>query len=179
MWVHWYAKVPSGADETLEALTQIDIDPNFEVEPGALFTARKVDEASLVDQMGNYEYDEIGNLIKDKIAGVIDIQWTPYGKVRQVTKEDSSKISFRYDGADNRIEKNVTSNDSIFITHYLRDASGNVMAVYNDSSLIEQPIYGSSRLGQYLGHTTKGELGCHEYQILKNRPIVGSWILNL
>jgi len=67
MVVDWYAKAPTSADEILEALTQIDIDSNFQVEPGALFTARKVSEASLVDQMGNYEYDEIGNLIKDKI----------------------------------------------------------------------------------------------------------------
>ncbi len=58
-------EIPAGADEILEALAQIDIDPNFEVEPGARFTPRKVVEASLVNQMGNYEYDEIGNLIKD------------------------------------------------------------------------------------------------------------------
>ena len=72
-----------------------------------------------------------------------------------------------YDGAGNRIEKKFIRNDSTFLTHYLRDASGNIMAVYNDSSLIEQPIYGSSRLGQYLGHTTTGNrtLGHKNYEL--------------
>ena len=58
---------------------------------------------------------------------------------------------FRYDGTGNRVEKRVERRDTVSnvsITRYVRDASGNVMAVYNDSTTIEQPLYGSSRLGQ-------------------------------
>jgi RHS repeat-associated protein len=95
-----------------------------------------------------YEYDAIGNLIKDNEQGTA-ISWTPYGKVHEVNKGDSVLISFRYDPSGNRVEKKVTKQTSVVTTHYVRDASGNVMGVYSDTDLIEQPIYGSSRVGQY------------------------------
>lgn len=51
--------------------------------------------------------------------------------------------SFRYDAAGNRVLK-IANNDT---TVYVRDASGNVMGVYKNDTLVEQSIYGSSRLG--------------------------------
>ena len=67
-------------------------------------------------------------------------------------QSDTVVTTFRYDGAGNRIEKRVVTNDTIVaVTRYLREASGNVMAIYQDSTLQEQPIYGSNRLGQYQG----------------------------
>jgi RHS repeat-associated protein len=53
------------------------------------------------------------------------------------------------------------------ITRYVRDASGNVMSVYNDTSAIEQPIYGSSRLGMYKGSVLEGHqtLGRRSYEL--------------
>jgi RHS repeat-associated protein len=42
-------------------------------------------------------------------------------------------------------------------TYYSRDASGNVMAVYQGEELAEQPIYGSSRLGMYIGGNGPGK----------------------
>ena len=91
----------------------------------------------------NYTYDEIGNLIGDEEEGITNIEWTPYGKVRKVVKDDNSEVHFRYDAAGNRIAK-ITATDT---TVYARDASGNVMAVYKGQELEEQSIYGSSRLG--------------------------------
>ena len=101
-----------------------------------------------------YNYDNIGNLIKNEEDGIEDIEWNIYGKVEQVTKTDGTEISYRYDGTGNRIMKKITVGATSTTTTYLRDASGNVMAIYEektDQTLVikEIPIYGSSRLGQY------------------------------
>lgn len=70
----------------------------------------------------------------------------------------------------NRIEKRVTYLDSIetvTTTHYVRDASGNVMGVYVDSMATELYIYGSSRLGLYAGGRYNGQrsLGEKRYEL--------------
>lgn len=99
----------------------------------------------------NYVYDSIGNMIKDIQAG-IDIEWTVYGKIKQIKKADSSIIVYTYDVAGNRISKVAKGIE----TRYIRDASGNVMSVYVsgdqaiNSGLLSQTethLYGSSRLG--------------------------------
>jgi YD repeat-containing protein len=111
-------------------------------------------------------YDEIGNLVRDNAEGV-SITWTPYGKVRSVTKDNGDVINFAYDAAGNRVEKEVITSDTTLTTHYIRDASGNVMATYTNTELKEQPIYGSSRLGLYHGGTESGQeqLGNKYYEL--------------
>ncbi|MBQ4819099.1 RHS repeat-associated core domain-containing protein [Aquimarina sp. MMG016] len=102
----------------------------------------------------NYEYDAIGQLISDKKEGITDIEWRVDGKVRKITKDDGSTISFAYDGLGNRISKTVMPENKT--TLYTRDAQGNTMAVYEadtsgdtveDLRVKEHHIYGSSRLG--------------------------------
>ena len=100
-------------------------------------------------------------MISDNSENITGIDWTVYGKVSSVTKSDGSNTQFLYDAAGNRIKKSYTDiNDITTNTYYVRDASGNIMAVYDDLeedieggteviySLREQPIYGSDRLGQ-------------------------------
>ncbi len=131
-----------------------------------------------------YGYDAIGNLVKDKSESIQQIKWTVYGKVKEVIRESGCikpDLEFRYDPMGNRITKIVKGKvqsgaqkgDLLkeyewTTTLYVRDASGNVMAVYEESTevvdisnlsataagtfkrnskLIEQDIYGSSRLG--------------------------------
>jgi RHS repeat-associated protein len=100
----------------------------------------------------NYQYDSIGNLVRDSAAKIADIQWTIYGKISSITKADGSQITYTYDASGNRISKQVGS----VYTWYVRDASGNVMAVYTqgDNTInagkltkTESDLYGSSRLG--------------------------------
>jgi RHS repeat-associated protein len=111
----------------------------------------------------NYVYDKIGNLVQDKSEFLHDpnnptqpmIEWTVYGKISKITKIKSGVttiISYGYDASGNRISKNVDGK----ITYYVRDASGNVMSVYEkgntqlnngDLTLSETHLYGSSRLG--------------------------------
>ncbi|GAA3582432.1 RHS repeat-associated core domain-containing protein [Snuella lapsa] len=106
----------------------------------------------------NYQYDEIGQLISDTSEGITNIDWRVDGKVAQISKNDGTTISFQYDGLGNRIAKTVMPENKT--TVYMRDAQGNVMAVYetNETDFInisanktvrlkEHHIYGSSRLG--------------------------------
>ncbi|PGH37519.1 MAG: hypothetical protein CRN43_20680, partial [Candidatus Nephrothrix sp. EaCA] len=58
---------------------------------------------------GTYEYDSIGNLVKDNNEN-LSIAWTPSGKVRSVVKPDTT-IYFRYDAMGNRIAKIVSTPD--------------------------------------------------------------------
>jgi YD repeat-containing protein len=116
---------------------------------------------------GNYTYDEIGNLIKDESEEIQEIKWTVYGKVKEIIRTTTStkpNLKFLYDASGNRIAKivipDVSDPSQTTITWYSRDASGNVMSIYesvyatNSTSLIEeiylieQPIYGSSRVGE-------------------------------
>jgi len=102
---------------------------------------------------GNYQYDAIGNLISDVSEKISNITWTVYGKINAITKTDGTNISYTYDASGNRISKTVNSK----ATFYVRDASGNVMSIYNKDATInnnhltqsEIHLYGSSRLGIY------------------------------
>ncbi|MEM7549570.1 MAG: RHS repeat-associated core domain-containing protein [Bacteroidota bacterium] len=105
----------------------------------------------------NYEYDAIGNLIRDHSQNSI-INWTAYGKVKDV-EVDGKRTKFSYNATGNRVSKIWIKEDGTVVTdYYIRDASGNTMAVYRqskpegtDSELIlkEVSLYGSDRLGVY------------------------------
>jgi len=128
------------------------------------------------DQLSsNYDYDAIGNLIKDEQQKIGAVEWNVYGKIKSITKPyaNQSDLEFKYDGLGNRIEKIVKPRNASgaltgasTTTHYIRDAQGNIMAVYERNAtglmLMEQDIYGSSRLGlanntnQVLSSTNNG-----------------------
>ncbi|MDQ3100743.1 MAG: hypothetical protein M3R08_05105, partial [Bacteroidota bacterium] len=118
-----------------------------------------------------YQYDEIGQLESDSWNTEANlIEWTAYGKVKDVRLANGRLLRFLYDAAGHRILKadiaqytngfdDVPQNNDVF-TYYVRDAQGNIMATYRRiitdidqnimsdvTSLQEQPIYGSSRLG--------------------------------
>ncbi|MBL7729209.1 MAG: RHS repeat protein, partial [Dinghuibacter sp.] len=112
----------------------------------------------LPEQAGdNYRYDAIGNLVKDVKEGITNITWTVYGKIASITKNGKT-ITYTYDASGNRISKTVP-NEAIPGTYdstwYVRDATGNVMSVYekraslNNNQLTQSEVhlYGSSRLG--------------------------------
>lgn len=104
----------------------------------------------------NYLYDQIGNLIRDTAEKINNIKWNVYGKIEEITKTPTTenpvtKISYTYDAAGNRISKKVDKQEAASeTTWYVRDASGNVMAVYSNKDslkLNEHHVYGTSRLG--------------------------------
>jgi hypothetical protein len=127
----------------------------------------------------NYGYDKIGNLIRDNQEEIAEIVWNVQGKVQEIRRTANSKkpdLLFKYDAMGNRVSKTIrykNPNPEGIVTveqttYYVRDAQGNVMAVYEwkhdavyslfngsmtvmsnvrEMRLKEQHIYGSSRLG--------------------------------
>ncbi|MGH1337449.1 MAG: RHS repeat domain-containing protein [Aureispira sp.] len=123
----------------------------------------------------NYVYDAIGNLIKDQSQDIANIEWDLSNKIEKVTYNagsGKSPLEYTYDAMGQRLTKTKTVNGERISTVYVRDASGNIMGVYemvdtiraniglpgNGSSfpigttvhskrLQEVALYGSARLG--------------------------------
>ena len=94
-----------------------------------------------------YEYDSIGNLMRDE-AENLNVSWNAAGKVKSVSRGFGSITQFRYSATGQRQVKQ--RGDTVL--YYIHDATGNVMCIYrelNDTLMaIERPIYGSKRLGE-------------------------------
>lgn len=108
----------------------------------------------------NYLYDKTGNLVKDVAEGLDTVRWTAYGKVNHIEKNTGLSINYGYDAVGNRTLKMVINQDTTINTYYIRDAQGNVLAIYTYSSIVgslkwsEQHLYGSTRLGIWMPDTT-------------------------
>ncbi|MBI2967242.1 MAG: hypothetical protein HYY40_05450 [Bacteroidetes bacterium] len=125
---------------------------------------------------GNYGYDAIGNLTKDAKEKIKQIEWTVYGKVKRIIhlNKNDPTLNFTYDAQGNRVIKAIIFPSLILVpgmggptiykpnpnnvtTYYVRDASGNIMAIYEKTlvqnkyeyRLKEIPIYGSAMVGEY------------------------------
>ncbi|WP_233525740.1 RHS repeat domain-containing protein [Chitinophaga silvisoli] len=110
---------------------------------------------AILDAGNNYGYDLIGNMVSDVQGGVSNITWTVYGKIKKITKTDGSTLEYKYDADGNRGCKVYTHGTQVDKTWYVRDASGNVLAIYGnkdgDGNVYwkEQQLYGSSLLGSW------------------------------
>ncbi|MCO6465084.1 MAG: hypothetical protein J5I53_00565 [Bradyrhizobiaceae bacterium] len=103
--------------------------------------------------IGNYTYDEIGNLIHDEEEGVTAIFWTPANKIDSIVTT-TNQIGYLYDAAGNRVRKQVWDGSTLATaTWYIRDPQGNALSIYTregasgDVTLSEVPLYGSDRVG--------------------------------
>jgi len=120
----------------------------------------------------NYAYDKIGNLVRDK-AENLTIKWNVQGKVTEVIKDNGvagQDLAFKYDASGNRIvkivkprtEQGLQDQSNWVYTYYVRDASGNVMTIYNKRyqdlgansykemlTVNDYNLFGSDRLGTY------------------------------
>jgi hypothetical protein len=89
-----------------------------------------------------YDYDATGNVIQDQVSGQGEIRWNHYNKVAYDYNADQAHtLTFAYDGTGSRYLKSTTQidtghNDSTQITsdYYVRDAQGNILAIYKDES---------------------------------------------
>jgi len=128
-------------------------------------------DIGITQASNNYTYDPIGQLIGDVSEQIDQITWDTYHKVQKIHYSDFGHpdLEFRYDGTGNRIAKivkpklanNTLKPQNEWTTYtYQRDASGNILAVYENNidfisgntyksttTLSERTIYGSSRLG--------------------------------
>jgi RHS repeat-associated protein len=133
---------------------------------------------------GNYQYDNIGNLIADVKADIQKITWTVDGKLSSISKTDGTTIAYAYDPAGNRVKKVVTINNVPAITWYTLDAAGKTIAVYSDKQegttgtwWKEQHLYGTGRLGMWTpginiasanGTNSWGILGKKTYELVNH-----------
>src|SRR5690606_16199283 len=97
----------------------------------------------------NYQYDAIGQLVRDQSEGLTFV-WNTTGKVTEIVPDNTGNpatqkvhLKFTYDGMGNRIMKQVNRQpykkgkgpqvhtpEAMETTYYSLDAQGNVMAIY-------------------------------------------------
>jgi hypothetical protein len=115
-------------------------------------------------ELNNYTYDAIGNLIADASEGT-RMRWNVGGKLFKVEKETQNvlqTVNYEYDATGNRILKEVIDNQAGTTqrTYYTRDAQGNTLATYlvsispqssglPNAKFEAWSLYGSSRLGEW------------------------------
>ena len=85
---------------------------------------------------GNYTYDDAGNLTADRAEG-LTYTWHPNGKVKQVTKQDGTIVSYLYDGLGHRVRKEVKEpGQAAHSMYYVRDPGGQTLAIYEKEALL-------------------------------------------
>jgi RHS repeat-associated protein len=88
----------------------------------------------------DYEYDAVGNMIRDMKSGQDSIEWNLYNKVTYTHNvSDSNWMDFEYDGAGNRVAKYFTQSNGTGSTserndYYVHDAQGNILAIYHETA---------------------------------------------
>ena len=101
-------------------------------------------------EIENYTYNEIGQMIADKSKEIEKVEWNLSAKpIAFIRPQNSTKpnVYFVYDALGNKVSKTVVpKNAPSKTTYYVRDATGNIMAEYTNTNT-EHHIYGSSRLG--------------------------------
>lgn len=169
-----YANENNQLNKVKEALGSNTADGRGDIEGEHLYTYDAIgnlqsesSQERLPDANGNYALRQV----------VMNIDWNVYGKIKAIYKDvdfngvnHQEQIRFSYDASGNRTQKTVWRDAGSYdgveaadgkettVTYYVRDAQGNVMSVYTREfdlqsqlfqyKLIEQPIYGASRIGE-------------------------------
>ncbi|MDA7716991.1 RHS repeat-associated core domain-containing protein, partial [bacterium] len=97
----------------------------------------------------NYVYNQIGQLVNNRSENITYL-YNASGLVTEVKKGNQPLVKFFYNDKGHRVRKesyNPTSGSLNYIEHYVRDAAGTPMAIYRDGQVVENTIYGASRLG--------------------------------
>ncbi|WP_299432244.1 RHS repeat-associated core domain-containing protein [uncultured Aquimarina sp.] len=118
------------------------------------------------DQVGdengtNYVYNDIGQLIENKEEKITYL-YNASGLVTEIKKADQPLVKFFYNDKNHRVRKesyNPTNGGLTYTDFYIRDAAGTAMAIYrkdaNGTNLVENTIYGASRLGVHKSDGSK------------------------
>lgn len=126
------------------------------------------DAGDLLNQSpGNYTYNSIGQLVVNNQDG-IQYQYTASGLVSNISNISgpSESLTFSYNDRGHRVKKRkIGANGTLSVTetYYVRDASGQPIAIYDGSAAqnVEYPIYGASRLGLSRDGVDRYELTDH------------------
>ena len=124
-------------------------------------------------EVGNYDYDNLGSAVRDESEEIATINWNVGGKVTEIIRNGSSEkpdLEFEYTVFGQRRLKvvkpkesdgSLKTQESWIATHYIYDAAQNLMATYTEGfqedksqskwfynlKMNEAPIYGLQRLG--------------------------------
>ncbi|UOY08636.1 hypothetical protein L0P88_08795 [Muricauda sp. SCSIO 64092] len=97
----------------------------------------------------NYVYNSIGQLVRN-VSENIDYFYNTSGLVTEVRENNQPLVKFFYNDRNHRVKKESYSSGSLqSTTYYVRDIAGQVLAIYSNTTLVEQPIYGNGRIGLY------------------------------
>ncbi|WP_339141959.1 RHS repeat domain-containing protein [Croceitalea sp. MTPC5] len=119
----------------------------------------------IADQNGNnYSYNQIGQLTYNSQENII-YTYNTNGLVTEIKRYYQTLVKFYYNDRNQRVKKESFdgSGNLNMTTYYVRDVAGTIMAIYNNSTLQEQPIYGNQRLAVYnrQGNSTTYQLTDH------------------
>ncbi|WP_456459468.1 RHS repeat-associated core domain-containing protein [Reichenbachiella sp.] len=138
-------------DETAALADDFTYDYNYEANTNQL---EKVDDAVDSSIYSSYEYNAIGQMTAAIGRGDYGDQYFDYdvtGKVTGIYSDaahNTELVSYEYDDRGFRIRKSIKDGPE---TWYVRDASGNIIAIYEKEgtglALSELPIYGSGKIG--------------------------------
>lgn len=121
--------------------------------------ADSLGDASGVEDIGagTFNYDAIGSLSADSFAQIGQIGWLINGKPSGISRKKGGLpfLGFRYDGLGERVGKVGLSKTGVEKSWYVRDARGEVIAVYSETTtggattmtLDEVSLMGGSRIG--------------------------------
>jgi RHS repeat-associated protein len=107
------------------------------------------DDIGTQSDTNNYVYNVIGQLIENK-EEMITYSYNTAGLVTEIKRNGLSLVTFFYNDRNHRVRKDTYDGSGMNVaqtTHYVRDAVGSIIAVYANTALTEQPIYGNDRLG--------------------------------
>jgi RHS repeat-associated protein len=113
--------------------------------------ATNAEDIKTQNTTNNYKYNSIGQLTKN-IDENVEYFYNASGLVTEVWYNGSKKVAFYYNDKGYRTKKiTFVSNSSAVekTTYYVLDAAGSTLAIYENNTLQELPIYGASRLGIY------------------------------
>ncbi|MEP5339994.1 MAG: HNH/ENDO VII family nuclease [Algibacter sp.] len=95
----------------------------------------------------NYIYNEIGQLIENQ-KELIKYVYNTNGLVTEVKKNEIPLVKFFYNDEGYRVKKEIYTSGVLSRTDfYVRNVSGDVLAIYEGGSIKEHTIYGADRLG--------------------------------
>jgi RHS repeat-associated protein len=103
-----------------------------------------------------YTYNAIGQMIRQSEGGSTNlVVYNAYGLIKEMRDSVTNNLitSYAYDDRGDRVKQTIYSNGvPAKTTYYVRDATGNPLAVYeqngnNTLAIAEQAIYGAGRIG--------------------------------
>lgn len=106
----------------------------------------------------DFTYNSIGQMTQQTEGGnTLKVEYNVMGLVKKVLNGTNQHVQeFKYDDMGNRyLRIDYTNGVASKNTYYVYDASGNVMAIYEQPlpsgtvQLVEVPIYGAGRIGMY------------------------------